>query len=209
MSFFTTEQHFNVIDPSMIKRCIDDYYSNSTFETDTMNKADTKNVLGLLTPMIENTLRKKLMYTGGNYYKHDKPYLPHTDYKTYENNTLNVVIPLSYTNSQPSLIIFDQKWELDSVTWCMQYSVQYFRYNIGVKGCPAEYPVVGLTNKEIDNELYVNYLNHYPKQLLRGLSGTVFPFEVGSMLVFDNRHIHCTSKLDGEKLGITLRFKIL
>jgi hypothetical protein len=209
MSFFTTEQHFNVIDPSMIKKCIDDYYSNSTFETDTMNKADTKNVLGLLTPMIENMLGKNLMYTGGNFYRHDKPYLPHTDYKTYENNTLNVVIPLSYTNSQPSLIIFDQKWELDSVTWCMQYSVQYFRYNIGVKGCPAEYPVIGLTDKEIDNELYTKYLNHYPKIFLRGLSGKVFPFEVGSILVFDNRHIHCTSKLDGEKLGISLRFKIL
>lgn len=202
-------QYFNVIDQSMIQGCIDDYYSNSTFETDTMNKADTKNVLGLLTPMIENMLGKKLMYTGGNYYKHSKPYLPHTDYKTYENNTLNVVIPLSYTNGQPSLIIFDQKWELDSVTWCMHLPVQYFRSNIGVKGCPAEYPVVGLTNKEIDNELYVNYLDHYPKQLLRGLSGTVFPFEIGSMLVFDNRYIHCTSRLDGEKLGITLMFKIL
>ena len=193
----------------MIKRCIDDYYSKSTFETDTMNKAVTKNVLGLLTPMIENMLGKKLMYTGGNYYRHNTPYLPHTDYKTYEDNTLNVVIPLSYTNSQPSLIIFDQKWELDSVTWCMHLPVQYFRYNIGVKGCPAEYPVIGLTDKEIDNELYINYLNHFPKQLLRGLSGTVFPFEVGSILVFDNRYIHCTSKLDGEKLGISLRFKIL
>ena len=193
----------------MIKRCIDDYYSNSTFETDTMNKADTKNVLGLLTPIIENMLGKKLMYTGGNYYRHNKPYLPHTDYKTYEDNTLNVVIPLSYTNSQPSLIIFDQKWELDSVTCCMHLPVQYFRYNIGVKGCPAEYPVIDLTDKEIDNELYINYLNHFPKQLLRGLSGTVFPFEVGSVLVFDNRYIHCTSKLDGEKLGISLRFKVL
>ena len=193
----------------MIKLCIDNYYSNSTFETDTMNKADTKNVLGLLTPMIENMLGKKLMYTGGNYYKHNKPYLPHTDYKTHENNTLNVVIPLSYTGSQPSLVIFDQKWELDSVTWCMHLPVQYFRYNIGVKGCPAEYPVIGLTDKEIDNELYINYLNHFPKQVVRGLSGTVFPFEVGSILVFDNRYIHCTSKLDGEKLGISLRFKIL
>lgn len=209
MSLFVTEQHFNVIDPSMIKRCIDDYYSNSTFETDTMNKADTKNVLDLLTPILESILEKKLMYTGGNFYRHNKPYLPHTDYKTYEDNTLNVVIPLSYTSSQPSLIIFDQKWELDSVTWSMQYSVQYFRYNIGVKGCPAEYPIVGLTGNEIDNELYTKYLNHYPKVLLRGLSGKAFPFEVGSILVFDNRYIHCTSNLDGEKLGISLRFKVL
>ena len=53
-------QFFNVIDPLIIKKCIDDYYSNSTFETDTMNKADTKNVLGLFTPMIEN-IRKQNM----------------------------------------------------------------------------------------------------------------------------------------------------
>ena len=44
----------------MIKRCIDDYYSNSTFETSTMNKADTKNVLSLLTPILESILEKNI-----------------------------------------------------------------------------------------------------------------------------------------------------
>lgn len=202
-----SSQFYNVIDPLMIKRCIDDYYSNSTFENDTMNKADTKNVLNLLIPILENVLEKKLIHTGGNFYKHSKPYLPHTDYKTYEDNTLNVIIPLSYTNSQPSLVIFDQRWEQDSVTWCMHTAVRYFKYNIGVKGYPAEYPVTGLTGIDIDEDLYKEYLTHYPKNMLRGLSGNTFPFEPGSIIIFDNRYIHCTSKLDGEKLGITLRFK--
>ena len=200
-------QKFKVIDQSILDLCIADYGSKESYETDLMNKASPENVLTKLKPILENLLEKSLIYTGGNYYKHGKPYLPHTDYKTYEDNTLNVVVPLWYTNSLPSLVIFDQRWEQDSVTWCMQHSVQYFRYNIGVKGYPAEYPVVGLTDKDINEDLYKEYLTHYPKNMLRGLSGNTFPFEPGSIIIFDNRFIHCTSKLDGEKLGITLGFK--
>jgi hypothetical protein len=200
-------QLFDVIDTDTINLCMKEYYKNTVFETDTMNKADPKDIVEFLKPIFEKTLGKQLEYTGGNYYKHTTPYLPHTDYKTYQNNTLNIVIPLSYTGSQPSLVIFDQRWEQDSVTWCMQYPVQYFDHNIGVNGCPADYPVKGLTKTEIDNDLYNKYLTHYPKNLLRGLTGKSYPFEIGSIIVFDNRYIHCTSKLCGEKLGITLRFK--
>lgn len=57
------------------------------------------------------------------------------------------------------------------------------------------------------NNLYKKYLTHYPKNLLKGLTGNSFPFEPGSIIVFDNRFIHCTSKLNGEKLGITFGFK--
>lgn len=200
-------QKFNAIDSSIISLCIEEYNRKESYETSTMNKADPKDIVELVQQSLENVLEKRLTYISGNYYKHTLPYLLHTDYKTYENNTLNIVIPLSYTGSQPSLVIFDQRWEQDSVTWCMQYPVQYFDYNIGVKGCPADYPVKGLTKAEIDNDLYNNYLTHYPKNLLRGLTGKPYPFEVGSIIVFDNRFIHCTSKLYGEKLGITLRFK--
>jgi hypothetical protein len=200
-------QKFNVIEKDVLNLCIAGYNRKESYETDTMNKADPEDIIDLLKPILENVLEAPLTYISGNYYKHDKPYLPHTDYKTYENNTLNIVIPLSYINSQPSLVIFDQKWEQDSVTWCMHNPVQYFSYNTGVKGCPADYPVTGLTNSEINNDLYTKYLSHYPKNLLRGLTGEAFPFEIGSIIVFDNRYIHCTSKLYGEKLGITLRFK--
>lgn len=200
-------QKFNIFDSRVLDLCIAEYNKKESYETDTMNKADSRDIVELLKPVLENVLENQLTYVSGNYYKHTKPYLPHTDYKTYENNTLNIVVPLWYTDSQPSLVIFDQRWEQDSITWCMQHSVQYFKYNIGVKGCPAEYPVTGLTKTEINNDLYDNCLTHYPKNLLKGLTGNAFPFEPGSIIVFDNRCIHCTSKLDGEKLGITLRFK--
>jgi hypothetical protein len=199
-------QKFKVIDQSILDLCIADYGSKESYETDLMNKASPENVLTKLKPILENLLEKSLTYTGGNYYKHSKPYLPHTDYKKNENNTLNIVIPLSYTKSLPSLVIFDQRWMIDSVTWCMDNPIQHFTYNTGIKGCPADYPVTDLTNEDINDTLYQNYLNHYPKNLLRGLTGKAFPFEIGSIIVFDNRFIHCTSNMDGEKLGITLRF---
>lgn len=202
-----SQQIFKVIDPDIVNLCIKKYYKNTVYETDTMNKADLSDVVELLKSIFEKTTGKKLIYVNGNYYKHTQPYLPHTDYNTHDNNTLNIVVPLAYTNSQPSLVIFDQRWEQDSVTWCMHHPVQYFKYNMGVKGCPAEYPVIGLTDQDINEDLYKKYLTHYPKNLLKGLTGNSFPFEPGSIIVFDNRFIHCTSKLNGEKLGITFGFK--
>jgi hypothetical protein len=172
-----------------------------------MNKASPGDSLIAIQSILEVTLGRKLDFVTGNFYKHATPYLPHTDFKTYEQNYLNIVIPLSYSGEQASLVVFDQTWSQDSITWCMHYPVQQFTYNTGVKGCPYEYPVNGLTKKEINDELYRSYLSHYPKHCLFGLSGKAYPFEPGSIIVFDNRHIHCTSKMNGEKLGISLRFK--
>jgi hypothetical protein len=197
----------NVVESSLIFDLLNFYHSSKSYKTSTMNKLDATQIVNQIVPKLESILEKKLEYTGGNFYKHSKPYLPHTDYKSYEDNTLNIVIPLHYNSSAPHLIIFNQTWNLDSITWCMHYPVQYFEYNIGVKGCPFEYPVQNLTNKEIDNEFYIKYLQHYPKQCLYGLSGEAFKFEPCSIIVFDNRYIHCTSSMIDEKIGLTLRFK--
>jgi hypothetical protein len=200
-------QHkFNVIESTIISKLIDDYNSRGSYDTDTMNKAGPGQSLHILHEILENILDRKLEFVTGNFYKHSKPYLPHTDFKTYEQNYLNIVVPLAYSGEKASLVIFDQVWDQDSITWCMHHPVHHFTYNIGVKGCPYEYPVKGLTNKDIDNELY-QYLSHYSKQSLFGLSGNAYPFEPGSIIAFDNRRIHCTSKMNGEKLGISLRFK--
>lgn len=201
-----TLQKFNVIDSTTISRLINDYNSRKVYETGTMNKTDPGDSLYIIQELLETALGRKLEYVTGNFYKHTIPYLPHTDFKTYEQNYLNIVIPLSYSGEQSNLVIFDQIWKQDSVTWCMHYPVQQFSYNTGVKGCPYEYPVKGLTGETIDNTLY-HYLSHYPKHCLFGLSGKAYPFEPGSIIAFDNRHIHCTGKLTGEKLGISLRFK--
>jgi hypothetical protein len=202
-----TLQKFNVIDYTIIARLVDDYNSRKSYDTSTMNKVGPGNSLAIIQEELENVLGRKLEFVTGNFYKHTIPYLPHTDFKTYEQNYLNIVIPLSYSGDQASLVVFDQTWEQDSVTWCMQYPVQYFTYNTGVKGCPYEYPVKNLTGIDIEDMLFKNYLSHYPKNCLFGLSGQAYPFEPGSVIVFDNRHIHCTSKMNGEKLGISLRFK--
>jgi hypothetical protein len=201
------EQRFNVVDPDIISRCIEDYNSREVYITPTMNKTYPGNSLGPLQQIIENVVGRKLEYCTGNFYKHSIPYLPHTDYKSHKENTLNVVIPLSYTGTKPHLVVFDQVWTLDSVTWCMHHPVYYFESNIGVKGCPYEYPVEHLTDSDIDEILYKEHLSHYPKETLKGLSGKAYPFEVGSVIIFDNRKIHCTSNFKGEKLGISLRFK--
>ena len=63
------------------------------------------------------------------------------------------------------------------------------------------------TGKEIDDTLYNQYLSHYPKSGLSDLSGAAYLFEPGSMLIFNNKRLHCTSTMNGEKLGISLRFK--
>ena len=200
-------QYLNVVSPELIESAIDDYNSRSLYDTDTMNKAGPGISLELFTPIIEQVLGKQLCYKSGNFYKHSSPYLPHTDYKTYQDNTINVVIPLMYTGQQASLIIFDQEWDQDSVTWCMQHPVMYFSTNTGVKGYPHEYPIKNKTGLPIDNTLYKQYLSHYPMHGLSELSGTAYPFEIGSMIIFNNRQIHCTSKMNGVKLGISLRFK--
>ena len=201
------KQYNNVITSKLINTAINDYNSRNSYDTDTMNKTGPGSSLELFTPIIEQVLGKSLVYKSGNFYKHSTPYLPHTDYKTYQDNTINVVIPLMYTGSQASLIIFDQVWEQDSVTWCMQHPVMYFSTNIGVKGYPREYPITNKTGTQIDETFYNQHLSHYPKHGLSELSGTAYPFEPGSMIIFNNKRIHCTSKMNGEKLGISLRFK--
>jgi hypothetical protein len=206
-----TIQKFDIISNKILESCIENYKSLSNHKSIVMNKANPEFALSqlneLLSDILKNLFNKDFVYSSGNYYKHTDPYLPHTDYKKYENNILNVVIPLFNDNKDAHLIIFDQLWNLDSVTWCMHHPVLYFESNIGVKGCPYEYPIDKLTYKDINNEFYLKYLNHYKKDHLFGLSGTAYPYTPGSIIIFDTRKIHCTSSINKEKIGITLRFR--
>jgi|688.fasta_scaffold01693_14 hypothetical protein len=202
-----TKQIFEIIDSALVQNLIDYYNEIGTYDTVSMNKAPPGKALDIVRTILEEQIGKKLDYVQGNFYKHNQPYFPHTDYKTYQNGKINVVIPLSFSSELPHLIIFDQIWELDSVTWCMHHPVKNFKVNIGVKGSPYEYPVTGLTGEPIDKELHKNFLSQYPFQTLFGLSGNAYPFSSGSVIIFDSRRIHCTAKMTGEKLGLTLRFK--
>jgi hypothetical protein len=174
-----------------------------------MNKCSPGKSLDVLTTICQETLGLKLEFCSGNFYKHSVPYLPHTDFRVDQNNQLNVVIPLQFVGTTPHLVVFDQTWNKDSVTWCMHKDLIHFEINTGIKGCPAEYTEVqGLTGKDISNKLYA-HLRHFPKDMLFGLSGNTFPFTPGSIIAFDNKQIHCTSLFAGQKLGISLRFKII
>jgi len=200
-------QKFNAVSDKILNTLIDHYVAAGSYATESMNKLPANLLEYLITPIIEVIADKELTYAGGNFYKHTVPYLPHTDYQPRDNNILNVVIPMQYTESLPNLIVFDQTWEQSPVTWSMHHEVQSFTVNIGVKGCPYEYSSIkNLTGKEIDHAL-LQYLNHYPKHCLFGLSGSAYPFVPGSAILFDNRKIHCTSSFTGTKLGLSLRYR--
>ena len=201
-------QYFNVVNSEIVDQCIKDYYSRGSYQTDTMNKCSPDSSQELLTSVCQEVLGVQLEYCSGNFYKHSIPYLLHTDYKVKQGTDLNIVIPLEFKGTQPHLVVFDQSWDNDSVTWCMHHDVIHFEVNTGVKGCPSDYSGVnGLTNLPISDTLY-SYIDHYPKNLLFGLSGSAFSFTPGSIITFNNKQIHCTSRFIGEKLGISLRFKV-
>jgi hypothetical protein len=202
-----TIQHFEVISTEVVQQLINAYNSVGLYHTHTMNKADPAHVMPWMQPILEQIVGRKLAYCSGNFYKHSIPYLPHTDFKSYQDNTLNIVIPLTYTGQQAYLVVFDQEWHQDSVTWCMHHPVLYFDTNTGVPGAPWQYPIHRVNNTDIDESLYHTHLSHYSKVDLQGLSGTAYPFEPGSLIEFDNKKIHCTSNFVGEKTGLSLRFK--
>lgn len=204
-----TKQVFNALEDSIVDFLIDHYENFSDYETNSMNKAPppTGRLFDLIKKKIEECAERKLIYVIGNYYKHKNPYLPHTDFKHYQGNDINVVIPLKYEGVQPSLVVFDQIWNNDIITWGMDISVPYFKHNIGVKGCPHEYPVDNLTDKDIDSDFHSTYLHRFSKESLFGLSGKAYKFEPGSFIIFNNKRIHCTSDMNEEKLGLSLRFK--
>ncbi len=59
-------------------------------------------------------------------------------------------------------------------------------------------------NKPFDKDIYKKYLSHENLENLRGLEvELIYEWEVGSMLIFDRSHLHCSSSvIDGKKIGI-------
>ena len=59
-------------------------------------------------------------------------------------------------------------------------------------------------NKPFNNQMHKKYLNHEKIENLVGLEiELVYEWEVGSMLIFDRTHLHCSSSvIEGKKIGI-------
>ncbi len=206
-----TVQKFNVIPDFIINECIDDYNSKDKRHPGVMNTADPGIHIGKISNIVEDILGKKIQFKSGNYYQHDKPYLPHTDWFSHLDNNLNVVIPLQIQypmGHSPSLVVFDQKWRRNGVTWCMHHPVLDFCPNTGVKGNPNEYPVENKTGLAMPYDFKSSHLPHYHGLDLFGLSGQAYSFTRGSAIIFDNQRIHCTSYFKGTKLGLSLRYKL-
>ncbi len=59
-------------------------------------------------------------------------------------------------------------------------------------------------NKPFDNKIHQKYLKHENINNLKGLEvELIYEWEVGSMLIFDRTHLHCSSSIiEGKKIGI-------
>ena len=59
-------------------------------------------------------------------------------------------------------------------------------------------------DKPFDKEIHAKYLKHENIDNLKGLEvELIYEWEVGSMLVFDRTHLHCSSSvIEGKKIGI-------
>lgn len=194
---------------SLIEEAIEEYHSLVADNTVMNISHPSHKIITKLLPYIKQAAGKdNIMHAGGNYYKHNFPYLPHTDYEGEKGNTINVVIPLwKDVEVEPFLVVFDQIYHgYFPVTWMMHHPVYTLSYHTALKGTPSEYNLEGTTDEPIDNELY-QHVTHFHKNHLHGLTGNAYAFEPGSCIVFDNRQVHCTSNFKGEKLGLSLRFK--
>ena len=202
----------NVIEPTIIQDCINEYYGIGSYDTSLMNKSVniSEATLDKILPILRELIGYEWKHVGGNYYRHFSSYLPHTDFKEEMIESVNVVIPLEIKEykgtTPPHLVVFDQWYDQQHVTWCLDNPVKYYKHNTIVKGRPCDYDNVnGLTGSPISNDLY-EYLDWKDKEQWFGLSGDVFLFEPTSLMVFDNRCIHATSSFKGDKLGLSLRF---
>ncbi len=59
-------------------------------------------------------------------------------------------------------------------------------------------------NKPFDKDIQEKYLKHENLENLRGLEvELIYEWEIGSMLIFDRTHLHCSSSIiEGKKIGI-------
>lgn len=199
----------NVVPKEIVDQLIADYDSRSEYDTDNMQKASPDGAQDLITPIVQKFIGTEWKYGSGNYYQHERPYLPHTDFREDWGESVNVVIPLRFEGTlQPNLVVFDQWYPKQHVTWCLDVKGLSFEHNTALEMRPYDDPdVQGKINGPIDDELYKKYLNYRPKEQWYGLTiGEVYSFVPGNMILFNNQLIHTTSQFQGKKLGIAIRY---
>ena len=65
--------------------------------------------------------------------------------------------------------------------------------------------LVEIEKNPFDRKMHKKYLTHEKIENLAGLEVEfVYEWELGSMLIFDRTHLHCSSsKIEGAKIGLT------
>ena len=196
-----------------------DDIDNLAAHFDNSKPYDTKNGMKKTDPsfgknLIESIVNlDKYQWIGGNFYEHEHPYFPHVDrQKDVEGNMMVMVVPIRYTGRMPNLVIFDQEYFDGAYTWMMDWKpsedsqISKFNTNkFGKENYPALSNITNKTGKPIEDKI-ANQLDMYPKEMLHSLSGKLHSFRPGNVIMFDGARIHATSKLEGPKLGLTLRY---
>jgi hypothetical protein len=193
---------YDVLTDDEINSLLNEYNNTDDYISTTMNKASPGSAAFIIDKLMFGYKR-----VGGNYYKHNKPYLPHTDHREDWGDSINVVVPLHTEDPDAALVVFDQKYHKNSVTWCLNFDLIHFDVNTGIKGRPFDYKdVEGLTNEAIDDKIYEK-LSWAPKDQWYGLTGQIMPFIPGNLMIFNNKYIHSTGVLNGTKTGLSLRYQ--
>lgn len=212
----------NALTPSEVDFLVNYFNNNKSMQVEHSNSMikitkpwEKLEVRSFLTPIllkyfdVENT--KNL---GDNFYKHSRPYFPHVDLYGGNYPCINCLIPLYLSDNFPqSFVIFDQYVNKNvGRTWIgdLEFKTDFvanksfgFMYKDSI--------VQGLTNKEIDDDLYNLYLKgeYRPKELYYGMSGVTIDWQPGDIIFFDSKYIHASANIKNSyKLGLSLRFAI-
>jgi len=205
-------QHFDVFNDELIQRMRTYYDSIGTYRSPVMNKADPGKALEWIEPTLRSYYPQLGKFLGGNFYKHKTPYHPHVDHQPDWPLSVNFVVPIFVEGPPVDFVVFDQRWHMKPITWAMVQKVnEFFRNGFSItrpeNGIPGSTEIEGHTQKHIDHDFWARHLDH-PYEYYFGLSGKAFPFIPGSLIMFETKHIHCTGRFNGLKLGLTLRYSI-
>jgi len=194
---------YDVLSEDEINKLLTEYNSADSYNTEAMKKVGPGPAVKIIDDLMYGYKR-----VGGNYYKHFNPYLPHTDHREEWGSSINVVVPLHTDDPNASLVVFDQCYNKDSVTWCLHFDVQQYQVNTGVQGRPCDYEeVTNLSDQPVSDELYEK-LKWTNKEQWFGLTGQALEFKPGNIMIFNNNHIHSTGIFEGTKTGLSLRYKL-
>lgn len=207
------DQKFDIFDQEQLARLKSYYESIGTYRSPVMQKADPGKALKWVEPILRKHYPYMGKFLGGNFYKHSVPYHPHVDHQLNWPLAVNFVIPIYVEGPPVSFIVFDQRWHMSPITWSMVQKVaEFFRngefaMNTCEPGIPGTHEIEGHTRQDIDRAFWQEHLDHAHKYYY-GLSGKAFPYVPGSVMMFETKHIHCTGKFKGLKLGLTLRYSV-